>query len=183
MEISRFSQKSLFYFALFGVVLATIALLMIFPDYRTLAALDKNIKQLETKIETHKMLFPLFQKMLTEINIKLPDGVTLPKGEKLSQEKAETIVSMFHELSAKAGVKMVEASPDVESTLNGFGFLLMNVVVKGDFLNLREFLLELGSLPYLEKIEQLKLQPVEGGKEIRLKIWLVKEIKGNKAEG
>jgi len=177
METVKFSQRSLFYFALFGVVILVIILIMVYPDYRTLAALDKNIKQLNTKIETQKLLFPLFQKMLTEIDIKLPAGVTFPKEEKLSQEKAERIVSVFHELAGKSGLKVVEVSPDVGSTLNGSGFLLVNVVVKGDFFRMREFLLELGNLPYLEKIEQIKLQNIEGGKEARLKIWLIKETR------
>lgn len=178
MEIVKFSQRSLFYFALFGVVILVIILLMIYPDYRTLAALDKNIKQLNTKIETHELLSPLFQKMLTEVELKLPEGVAFPKAEKLSQEKAERIVSVFHELAGKSGIKVVEVSPDVESTLDGSGFVLMNVVVTGDFFKLREFLMELGNLPYLEKIEQIKLQNIDGGKEVRLKIWLVKETHG-----
>jgi len=178
MEIVKFSQRSLFYFGLFGAVILAIILVMVYPDHRTLAALDKNIKQLNTRIETQKLLYPLFQKMLTEINSKLPEGAALPKEEKLTQEKAENIVSVFHELAGKSGLKVVEVSPDVESTLNGSGFLLMNVVVTGDFFKLREFLLELGNLPYLEKIEQIKLQNIEDGKEVRLKIWLVKETHG-----
>ncbi|MEW6673275.1 MAG: hypothetical protein AB1427_16360 [Thermodesulfobacteriota bacterium] len=180
MEVGKFSQRSLFYFALFGVVILIIILLMVYPDYRTLSALDKDIKQLNVKIETQKLLLPLFQKMLTEIDLKLPEGVTLPKEEKLTQEKTEGIVSVFHDLAGKSGLKVVEASPDVESTLNGSGFLLMNIVVKGDFFKLRDFLMALGNLPYLEKIEQVKLQNIEEGKEVRLKIWLVKE---RQAEG
>jgi len=178
MEIVKFSQRSLFYFALFGVVILVIILLMIYPDYRTLAALDRNIKQLNTKIETQELLSPLFQKMLIEGDLKLPEGVAFPKAEKLTQDKTESIVSVFHELAGKSGLKVVEVSPDVESSLNGSGFLLMNVVVKGDFIKLREFLMDLGNLPYLEQIEQIKLQNIDGGKEVRLKIWLVKETKG-----
>ena len=52
MEMGKFSQRSLFYFAVFGVVILVVFLLMIYPDYRTLAALDKDIKQLNVKIET-----------------------------------------------------------------------------------------------------------------------------------
>ena len=177
MEIGKFSQRSLFYFALFGAVILSIILLMIYPDYRTLATLDKNIQQLNTKIETQRLLFPLFQKMLTEIDLKLPEGVALPKAEKLTLEKTESIVSVFHEFAAKSGLKVVEVSPDVESTLNGSGFLLLNIVMRGDFFKLRDFLLALGDLPYLEKIEQIKLSNVEGGKEVRMKIWLVKETR------
>lgn len=177
MEIGKPSQSSLFYFALSGVVILVIILLMIYPDYRTLTALDTNIKQLNTKIETQNLLFPLFQKMLTEIDLKLPEGAAFPKEEKLTQEKAESIVSLFHELAGKSGLKVVEVSPDVDSSLNGSGFVLMNIVVKGDFSKLREFLLELGNLPYLEKIEQIKLKNIEGGMEVRLKIWLVKETR------
>lgn len=178
MEIGRFSQRSLFYFTLFGVVIGVIVLLMVYPDYRKLAALDKNIRQLNAKMETQRLLFPVFQKMLTEIDIKLPEGMPFPKNEKLSQEQAERIVSLFHELSGRAGLTVAEVSPDVDTTLNGSGFLLMTVVVRGDFFKLREFLIELGNLPYLEKIEQVKLQPVEGGREIRLKLWLAKETRG-----
>jgi len=179
MEIGKFSQRRLFYFALFGAVILTVILILIFPDYRTLAALDKSIIHLSAKIETQKLLYPLFQKMLTEIDLKLPDGAAFPKTEKLTQEKAERMVSVFHELAGKHRLKVVEVSPDVESTLDGSGFVLLNIVAGGDFFELREFLLELGGLPYLEKIEQIKLQNTEAGKEVRLKIWLVKETKGN----
>ena len=178
MEMGKFSRRSLFYFVLFGVVILVIVLVMIFPDYRTLAALDKDIKELNTKIETQRLLFPLFHKMLAEIDLKLPGGVTFPKEEKLSQEKAERIVSIFHALAGKSGLKVVEVSPDVESTLNGSGSLLIRIVVDGDFLKLHEFLLDVGKLPYLEKIEQIKLQNFEAGKQLHLKIWLVKETQG-----
>lgn len=179
-NISAFSQRSLVYFAVFGVVIATIALLLIYPDYRTLVAVDRNIQRLSARIEIHNTFFPVFQKMLTESNPELPEGVTLLKDEKLSQEKAEGIVSIFYDLSQKTGVQVMEASPDVESTLNGSGFLLLNVAVKGDFFKLQEFLLAIGSLPYLEKIEQIRLQAVEGGKEARLRLWLAKEPGGKK---
>lgn len=179
MEAGSFSQRRLFYFALFGAVILVVILLLIYPDYRTLAALDKNIVHLNAKIETQKILYPLFQKMLTESNPVLPEGAAFPKEEKLTQENAERLVSVFHELAGKHRLKVVEVSPDVESTLDGSGFVLLNIVAGGNFFELREFLLELGGLPYLEKIEQIKLQNTETGKEVRLKIWLVKETKGN----
>jgi len=160
------------------MIILVISMLMIYPDYRTMATLDKNIQQLNAKLETQKLLFPVFQKMLTEIDLKLPEGVSIVKEEKLSQEQAAGIVPVFYELAGRFEVKVVEASPDMDSTLNGSGLLLMNIVAAGDFFKLREFLITLESLPYLEKIEQIKLQDVDGDKHVRLKIWLAKETKG-----
>ena len=72
---------------------------------------------------------------------------------------------------------MVEISPDVDSTLDGSGFLKISVVLRGDFIKFRDVLMELGKLPYLELIERIKIESVEDAKEISLKIWLAKETK------
>jgi len=179
MEVGKFSRRSFFYFALFGAVILIVGLLMIYPNYRTLTALDRNIWQLKVNIENQKLLFPLFQRLLKEINLKLPEGVSEPKQEKLSPEKEQTIVSTFHGMADSVGLKVLEISPDVASTLDGSGYLLMNLAMEGDFHKIRELLLEVGKLPYLGKIERIKLQnTAKGGqKEVHLKIWLKRETK------
>lgn len=177
MEIGKLSQRSILYFSVSGVVILVVIFLMIYPDYRATVLLDKNIKDLNTKIETQKMLSPLFQKLLTEIDFNVPEGLPFPKDEKLSQEKAQNIPAIIHGLADGAGLKVVEISSDLDSTLDGSGVLKISVVMRGDFMKFRDLLMALGKLPYLERIERIKIESIEGAKEISLKLWLAKETK------
>jgi hypothetical protein len=45
-------------------------------------------------------------------------------------------------------------------------------VLRGNFLKLRKFLLELEKLPFMEHMEELQIQEAFEGQEVRLKTWV-----------
>ena len=49
---------------------------------------------------------------------------------------------------------------------------LHSVVLKGEFVNLRKLLIGLGSVPYLDKIEEINIQQQPYSMEFRMKIWI-----------
>jgi hypothetical protein len=51
----------------------------------------------------------------------------------------------------------------------------MRLRLSGDFFKIREFLIDLGSIPSLEHIEEINIRSAKTTKELRLKIWLAKE--------
>jgi hypothetical protein len=51
----------------------------------------------------------------------------------------------------------------------------MRLRLSGDFFNIRKFLIDMGSIPSLEHIEEINIQPTKTSKELRLKIWLAQE--------
>jgi hypothetical protein len=45
-------------------------------------------------------------------------------------------------------------------------------VLKGEFANFRKMLIELGALPYLDRIEEIRIQQNPDAMEFRIKIWI-----------
>ena len=48
----------------------------------------------------------------------------------------------------------------------------MNMVVRGDFMNFRRFLIGIGELPYLERYEEIEIRKDPAFMEYRIKIRL-----------
>ena len=67
---------------------------------------------------------------------------------------------------------MVSLKPDLSTSAASSAFLLHNVVLKGEFTNLRKMLIGLGAVPYLDRIEEINIQQNPGSMEFRMKIWI-----------
>jgi hypothetical protein len=50
--------------------------------------------------------------------------------------------------------------------------MAVSLVLRGNFLRLRKFLLELEKLPFMEHMEELQIQEAFEGQEVRLKTWV-----------
>jgi hypothetical protein len=48
----------------------------------------------------------------------------------------------------------------------------MRLQLSGDFFDIRKFLVEIGSIPSLEHIEEINIRSARTSKELNLKIWL-----------
>ena len=88
------------------------------------------------------------------------------------------MTKVFDQIKAIAkgyNLKLEEITPDVNSLKGGSGYLLIQLVVTGDFFKLREFLVDLGAIPSLAHIEEMRIKAIEEAREIKLRIWLAQE--------
>jgi hypothetical protein len=67
---------------------------------------------------------------------------------------------------------MVSNTPDLNSSGGSPSSLLYNVVLKGEFANFRKILIGLGSVPYLDRIEEINIQQYPSYMEFKMKIWI-----------
>jgi hypothetical protein len=170
-----FPKKSIAYLFICGLGLVAIFLITFYSNYRALNKLDNNIKELKAKIESQNIFQPLFQELFKKIQFKQPEGLTFPKPAKLSQEDAGKISPILQKIAVQNNLKIEEIVPDVDSSIDGSMYLMINITMLGELIQLREFLFQLGGIPYLAHIEQIQIQTVEGAKEFRLKVWMAKE--------
>ena len=149
--------------------------LVILPSHKASAELDKEIEQLNSRIERQRILKPVFESLFerskTKSSIKLP---TTPK-TKLARDEIPKLIGHFQELAQRHNLKLQEISPDVNSLKDGSGHLLMNLILTGEFLNFRGFLVDVGALPALEHVEELDISSVKTTRELYLKLWMAQE--------
>jgi hypothetical protein len=85
------------------------------------------------------------------------------------------IPTVIRDFARRLNLKLEEITTDDSSLTQESGYLLMRLRLSGDFFKIREFLIDLGSIPSLEHIEEINIRSTKTTKELRLKIWLAKE--------
>lgn len=167
-RLSKLPGKSIRYLLLCAGGMLSIILLTIYPQYKSLGQLEKEIKKIQTQIEEQEILYPVYRDLFKQIKPKEPGGVSMPQKAKLDRARTDRISSVLEEMAQQSNLKLVAVVPDVKSLSDRAGLLSVSTQLKGSFFDFRGFLLLLGRIPFLERIEEVRIKPVEGGREFGL---------------
>jgi hypothetical protein len=144
----------------------------IIPNSRTMAELSAKIVDVQFQLEAQRSLNP-FQKSLRDKSEKKESEVLpLPAKGILAQDKINTLPVTFSAAARVSGMTLVSSIPNLNALTGDAQSLSVNVVLRGDFMNLRKFLIHLGGIPYVRQIEEIAIQQKPDTKEFRLKIWV-----------
>jgi len=149
-----------------------IVLAGVIPKQLSLARLDQKIKSIQFQIEEQKKLYPIYQDLQKKAQAGDSKALPLPARNALLRTQLDTIPATFREIARKANLDMVSASPDLNSLSGESRLLLVNAVIRGNFFNLRKFLIGLGDMSYLDRIEEIQIQQNEDTMEFKMKIWI-----------
>jgi len=138
---------------------------------KSLIKMDMEIKKLQIQREKQQLLHPFYQRLLKKLQIE-HKTLPYPSKSKFPRDKTDKISSFFSEILQKTNLETISIIPDVKSIANGSDLFLVNLEVKGNFFDFRTFLIELGGNPYVQHIEEIKIQQIPGGEKLSLKIWL-----------
>ena len=170
-----FPAQSLIFILICGAGIIVFVFYIILPSQKTAADLDTKIEDLERRIGEQRTLTPVFYSLLNKA--KAEDETELPITQKAKMARGD-MTKVFDQIKAIAksyNLKMEEITPDVNSLKGGSGYLLIYLVVTGDFFKFREFLIDLGAIPSLAHIEEMRIHAIEESREIKLKIWFAQE--------
>jgi len=162
--------KGSFSSLLVGVIIIVIFLVIGFYNVRSLNDLDRDVQKIKADIEEQRIMAPLYNDLIEKIKVKTKKHLPFPAKAKLPREQHEQITSIFGELAKRANLEVVSITPDVNSLAGGSGLLVVNAALKGDFFNFRNYLIELGNVPYLEHLGEIQIQTIPGGREFHLKL-------------
>lgn len=144
----------------------------IVPKQFSLARLDQKIKSIQFQIEEQKSLYPIYQVLHKKSHTRDAKVLPAPAMTPLLRTQLDTIPSTFRQIAQNANIDTVSVSPNLNSLGNEPRFLLVDTVVRCDFLNFRKFLIGIGEVPYLERIEEIQIEQNEDTMEFKMKIWL-----------
>ena len=167
--------QSLVIFVICAVGIVAFWVLIIFPSQKTAAELDQEIDKLNTRIEEQRILTPVFHSLLERAKIKGPSGLPSPEKSKLTSGDMNEISTVFKEIAGRNNLKLDEITTDVNSLMEESGYLVMRLHLSGGFFDIRKFLIEIGSIPSLEHIEEISIRAAKASKELNLKIWLAQK--------
>jgi hypothetical protein len=161
-----------------GIVLA-FALTLIYPYTLSLTKMDREIDRIRSKIKEQKVLYPFYLDLQKKMKIPQPEGLLFPEKVTIASDETSLASSDFQRIAEQNQMSLQDVIPDVDSLISGSGYGTMNVIVHGDFFHIRNFLLQTGELPYLEKIERIQIQEMKDrpGLELRLDVAIAQKVK------
>ncbi|MFO7570645.1 MAG: hypothetical protein R6W75_12695 [Smithellaceae bacterium] len=164
--------KTLGYLIICVGIIVVIILAGILPLSRYNAKAQDQIEQIQNRIEDHKSLNPIYL-VLSEATEKKEAG-SLPNPVKtaVTLDKADEFSDAFRTIAGKSGLMTIPLIPDMGTFSGESRGLLYNAVVKGELANFRRMLIGLGSVSYIERIEEIYIRQYSDSMEFRLKIWI-----------
>lgn len=145
---------------------------VLWPLGRTAISRDREIRNLQYQVDEQKNLQPLYQALRTRSQAKSATVLPSPTRDKLSRDLVSIAPSTLRRIADSASLKTQSVAPDVSSLTHQSKSLIMNMVVRGDFINFRKFLIGIGELPYLERYEEIEIRKDPSFMEYRIKIRL-----------
>jgi Tfp pilus assembly protein PilO len=160
---------------IFGGGIAIFVVVAIIPAQNTAKNLGQQIADIKMRIEEQKILNPVYKSLKKQSKINPPQGIAMPQREKLVRGDTQKISSDFRQIASDSKLTLKEYRPDVNTILEDTEYLMINVLVEGEFFDLQNFLIQLCQLPYLELVEEINIKPVKDTKQFRLQIWMVQQ--------
>lgn len=144
----------------------------LWPMGRSVISRDSEIREIQYQVDEQKNLQPLYQALKTRSQARPTTALPSPQRDKLSRDLVVITPSTLRRIADNASLKTQSVAPDVSSLTNQSKSLIMNMVVRGDFMNFRKFLIGIGELPYLERYEEIEIRKDPAFMEYRIKIRL-----------
>lgn len=164
--------KNLWSIVIYVGIILLVALVGIFPLYKYNSSLIEKNKEIKNQIEEQKELGPVYLNLLKNVDDKKTRVFPSPEKTTISRSEAEKFQDDFRAIAGKAGLTILSFTPDLSTLAGSSTSFLHNVVLKGEFANLRKLLIGLGAVPYLDKIEEINIQQQPYSMEFRMRIWI-----------
>lgn len=160
-----------------GIGVIAFVAVAIYPTYRSIAAMDKDIEKLSADIEAQKLLIPVFMQLLKKSREKKTPLLPSPPPVRLQRGNTGAVSETIQKTAQEHRLTIESLTPDVQSMIGGSDHLKMNAHLRGMFPDIRGFLIGLGEIPSLDFIERISMQTVKGAGEIQVELilWLAQE--------
>ena len=175
MALPKIHTSNLIYLGISALGIAAFLMVGIFPNAIALSQLDGSIAELNLKIQSQELLYPIYRELIKEVQQKVPQELILPDGDKITRNDFDQIDEIFIKLAQENSVRFESAAPDASSYLEEAGHLTMNVNFSGDFFDFRQLVLGICQMAYLESIEEMRVETVDEKKIITFKLKLMQE--------
>ena len=170
MKAIQFNSSNMLYLAVCLVGIIAFFFVGIYPNMNALSDMDQEIEALNQEVQTQELLFPVYLNLLADITNKIPTKLSVPEREKISHNDLGRINEMFAKLARESNVSFISAVADASNYLEDMGRLSITATFTGDFFDLRQLILKICRLPYLESVDEMKIATLENRKQIIFKI-------------
>jgi hypothetical protein len=168
-------KQNLIYLGICSSIVLAFCVFGLYGSHKALKEQDATIHRLEEKIKAQQLMQPLYVSLSTRLQKKEFESINTVSKTGLPLDQLDGIPTLFGDIGNKCQVATIQANPETKSINPDSNTLPIRLVIRGEFKNLRSFLIQILQLPYVEHVEELQILEVQGGKELKVKLWLAVE--------
>jgi len=165
-------QNIIFRLIIYCAIVVVVIIAGILPLSFSISNQIKDNDKLRYQIREQQELAPVYANVLNALNNKVPLLLPHPEKTALSRSEAGNFQTDFRLLAKKTGLNVVSLTPDINSSASPSTLFLHHIVLKGELSSLRKLMIEMKTLPYLDKIEEIGIQQNTGSMEFTMKAWI-----------
>lgn len=171
----RIPSDSLRYLLVCVIGIIAFAAIAIYPSQKSIEQLDEKINNLRYQVERQKSLYPLYLELKKRIDATPVPDLPLPAPAAYPRDRIDAIASAFEPAVEGSGVFLAAVTPDVRALGGDASILPVQIVLTGDFLEFQNVLTRLGSIPFMTRIEGVRVKQVPGTREMEVKTYIALE--------
>ncbi len=153
-------------------LLLVFAAATIYPVLSDIGKTNMAIALAKVDIERQEMLHPVYEEIQDVVRTPLPDGLPMPKAETLSEAGIAGVEPLLDQAAQRADFTAREIAPDPSSLVEDARYLLVNASFQGEMAGLRTFMIELGAIPFLTHVEQMRIEESFGATLFHFRLWM-----------
>ncbi len=147
--------------------------LVIYPNYRNMKDYDRQISALNGEIALRQALSPIYSKLVDQARIAPSTLLTSPEIKALDMENTGRLAQIFQEIANTAGLTLESVIPDAQTVDQANGRLMVEVVFRGEFLNVQPLINTIVGQSFVDRIHKIQIRCAEEKKWINLSVSLL----------
>lgn len=169
MQTPKYLKQSLILLSVGVAVGVLFILFFIIPSHKQIANLDNAIGMAKLKIETQEKLGPLYKGLNDKLK-KIDTRTSMVNKQPLSKMQINSVSNVVSGMARKTNLSLVSFYPE---TTADSASALYYISLRGNFIDFRNFLKEIGSLPYVDSVQEIKVNTGKGSREFNVKVKLL----------
>ncbi|MFH1154505.1 MAG: hypothetical protein V1793_11885 [Pseudomonadota bacterium] len=174
-ELDKVPTPTLFIIVASTVIIAAFALLVLYPQYKSLQNMEEKSESAAWSLEQQKQLLPAYIKARQAADKEFVPGLKFPERKKLQRSKITELSSIMEKVAIGSNLVYASNSLDINSVNMDSGSLAMDINMDGNLFDLREFLVSVMALSFVDSIGKVTITSNEKRQRFSIRIWIAIE--------
>ncbi len=148
-------------------------LLVIYPNHRIMQDYDRQIAMLNREIVLRQTLVPIYGQLIERARMAPSTQLINPSKTALDIGNSRRLTQTMENIANRAGLRLESVIPDAQSFDQGNGLLMVEIIYRGEFLNVQPLINSIVAQSFVERIHQIHVRCDEEDKWIKLSVSLL----------
>jgi hypothetical protein len=172
MTIPQLHPRSIAFILFCTVGVLAVGIVGLYPNHRNAIELEQRLEDVKAKLANQQLISPVYRQLMEKAKPLDSKGLAGPTYTDAGVAEIDHFPSLVAEIAGKNRMVVEHVAPDLKSYEESSNALRMNVALAGDFFDFRQMLIDMGSIPYLQHIEEIRIESGERAKKFSVRLLL-----------